>query len=1118
MIADKELNNGSYGNFVHLHVHGHHSLLDGASSPKELAMRAKELGMTALALTDHNHLLGVIDFEKACKEEGIKPIFGCEIYYTDDINMLNLSADERVLVAKEKAIEAGVIIPPKATKKAIKELVKDYIYNTKQYHMICLAKNQTGYRSLVKLQSEASRLCTFNGRYLVDNDLLRKYHEGLIVTTACLGSRTARMIAKDQYEEAEALILEWHDIFGEDFYLEMQPLLDRLQVKTNMFYIEMHKKHHIPLVATNDVHYALEDDVDDHDTLLCVGTAKLKSDTARMRYAPEFWLRSYAEMREAFEMQSEIYVTSEKELYLYYCIEAIEMTNHIADLVEDNIQIGSSESLFPQIQVPKLHTPESYLSLLCFKSLLRYKLKHQEIDLDTYKERLTYELNVINHKGFAPYMLVNLENIKWCKTNKIPTGPGRGSAAGSLVLFLLEITKLIDPIKYQLLFSRFLTEDRTAMPDIDVDFSYEHRHEVIQHLQEQYGFYNVAHIGTITELGVKSGIKDFGRALEMPFDELNDLTSAIDEIMDYIPSYKFKHIDKLVEGSDRDKKAHTKFVLLEEKYKELFRLTRKYEGTPRNTGVHASGIVITPMPINDVFPTKTSEGVQVCLFTGVQLDALNALKLDVLGLKTLDIINNTIIDIHPNKNIYTFYDQEIVPFVNARYFKDICKLKTEAIFQIESGLFKSVIKDMQPKTIDDITALTSLCRPGPLAAKMHIAYNKRKNGEEAWDEPLPNTMEFVKDTYGCIIYQEQPMQIAQKVAGFDGNQADSFLRKAMAKKRVELLKLCQRWFVYGKRNETPPADYDPDSLIGPMYDPTGKYGAPILGGVANGYDEKLLTDFFNSLESFASYLFNKSHAATYSSITCISAYLMHYHPVKFFAQVLSIEEKKEKIDFYIDVCNARKINVLPPDINQSDIGFKAYKDHILYGLGTIAHIGKSAPVIIENRPYDSLEAIYEKVPKAFLNKTVFTNLIKAGCFDFVHTNRMQLINYIYDLRGDKKVDRLDESSWNTSILREYEKDTLKTILSVPYLFKTIETNSKCTVPGKFLKIEERNDKKGNCMGFFKLLIDEQEVDGLSFASSYSHFRLALREDYPYEIVGKKDDNGKFLITTVKALS
>lgn len=427
-----------------------------------------------------------------------------------------------------------------------------------------------------------------------------------------------------------------------------------------------------------------------------------------------------------------------------------------------------------------------------------------------------------------------------------------------------------------------------------------------------------------------------------------------------------------------------------------------------------------------------------------------------------------------------------------------------------------MVREILPKNIDDITAITSMGRPGPLAAHMDKMYAKRKSGEEEWGEPLPNTMDIIQDTFGTIIYQEQPMLIAQRVAGFDGNQADSFLRKAMAKKKIELLKLCQQWFTYGKINADPPAGYDETNLNQPMYDPTGKYGAPIKGGIANGYDETQLNEFFSSLEGYASYLFNKSHAFAYSVLSCFTAYLAHHYKTEFMAQVLSIEEEKEKIDYYIDICTKNDIKVLSPDINLSDEDFKVVNGNILYGLKTITKVGKTCEAIIQNRPYDSLEAMQEKVKP---RKDVFEFLIKAGCFDFIDSNRLSLLNQIYDLRGDKEkaAPRFNPEEYDKDICRAFEEAAIKTSLTYPCIYKKVPTNKTVTLECQLTEFKERRDKNGNMMGFYKLLIDGTTVDALCFSKIHTGIRLELEHAFANNktiyLTGKKDDKGKFLVSS-----
>ena len=454
--------------FISLHTHSFYSLLDAESSPQRLAEKAKAIGMKALALTDHNHLLGVLDFKKACESTDIKPIYGVELYYTDDTQMMKLPIAEQRELAKAKALADHIEIPKKAKVKELNKLLGPYMYPTKSFHILFLAKNQQGYRNLCKLQSEAARVCSVKKlkmtRFHCDNPMIAQYKEGLIMTTACLGSRSAQLILNDQYEAATELILKWHDMFQDDFYLEIQPYHHPNQVKVNKFYMQLADQYHLQLVATNDVHYANESDADDHDSLLCLSIDKKKADRNRMRYSVEFWLRDRCEMEDAFMLQNAAFNQSDSDYRKHYKI-ALNNTLKIADKVADNIHVTPDESLFPKIHIKSKLSPEAYLCQKCYTNLFQYLSEHPEYDKKVYLDRLAHELYVINKKGFAPYMLINEENVSWCRAHDIPVGPGRGSAAGSLVLFMLGITKVIDPIQYNLLFSRFLTMDRKAMPD-----------------------------------------------------------------------------------------------------------------------------------------------------------------------------------------------------------------------------------------------------------------------------------------------------------------------------------------------------------------------------------------------------------------------------------------------------------------------------------------------------------------------------------------------------------------------------------------------------------------------------------------------------------------------------
>lgn len=775
--------------FVHLHFHTSYSFLDGYNPIKKAVSRIKELGMSACAITDHNSLAGIPEFQAECINNNIKPILGLEGYYTWDIKECSKTLEERQADALNRAIEAGVLpdnyLETKHKKKDYLETIKDYMYDTKQYHIILLAINQIGWHNLVKLQSEASRLCTFNGRFLCDNTLLRKYSEGIICQSACIGSPMAQLLINNRIEEAEQLILEWKDIFKDRFYLEIQPLNIPEQRLVNLKYMELCKKHNINPVATNDVHWTNYSDYEDHDTLLCIGTNKKKNDTNRMKYSNDFWIKSKEEMISSFNNQlktiNEEYNNQYNNSYIDFYMEALNNTNVIANRIDNNIKLGSGKPLFSDVKVPHNLTPEQYLRLLAWNGLYKYLSNNKELDTRIYEKRLAFELDIIINKGFAPYIIAVYEYTNWAKTHDCPIGPGRGSAAGSLVLFSIGITNNIDPIKYNLLFSRFLTKDRTAPPDIDIDFDYNNRDNVIVHLEEYYGKEKVAHIGTYTTMGVKSGLKDVGRVLDMPFDLVNNqICKKIDEINIDKTTPTFKDYDSLKDGNDNEQKQWIEFNKLEKQNKELFRLARAFEGIPRNFGVHASGILVTPCDVNDYVPTRLDKntGVTITLYTGPQLEEYNFIKYDILGLKTISIIQDTLKLINKELSIENLYD--CVDITDSQLYEYISDKNTDAMFQIESNLMKKIIDEIKPTEFNDIVAINAIARPGPISVGMDKEYANVKNGIENIKFPLKGIDNILKETYGTILYQEQLMAISKQVSGFNDGQADSITRKIIA--------------------------------------------------------------------------------------------------------------------------------------------------------------------------------------------------------------------------------------------------------------------------------------------------------------------------------------------------
>ncbi len=1113
---------------VHLHVHDFYSFLDGFGSPKEHVQRAAELGMTAMAITNHNHVGSCIEFQRACNEEGLKPLLGLESYWTEDINILSLPLEERDKYAIERAEAAGIEIPKGkgVTKKSIKELIAPYEYDTKQYHITFIAINQIGWHNLLNLQSESAEKCTYNGRFLCDDEMISKHKEGLIMLTACIGNASASAFIKGNIEKGYDRLDKWKEIFGDKMYVEIQPLNIEKQWIANNHLIKWAKDNDVKVVATNDVHYTNKEDHDDHDTLLCIGIGKTKDEEDRMRYSNDFWIKSYDEMIESFDNQIESMKENDfpgKELfnereYRLDITQSIENTNYIPDLCE-NIKLGSDVPLFPELKnLPEGMTPEDQLNIIAYQKLYEYKDSHPEIDLKAYEERLSFELDVINSKGFAPYFLIVKEYIDWADSNDCPIGPGRGSVAGSLTAFVAGITKVIDPIKYNLLFFRFLTDDRTAPPDIDTDVDYENRGKLIEHLEELYEKENVSHIGTYTYMGVKSGLKDVGRVLKIDFSAMNAITKKIDEILD-MPSAKFKDYDALGESeNEANLMKYKEFKNLEDMNPELFRLARRFEGTPRNMGVHASGILVTPLPISQLAPTRTAkDGTRVTLYTGEQLEDLGFIKFDLLGLKNLSIIKNTLKNIDPSLTMDHLYNT--LDFEDEKIYELIRSKNTEGLFQIESNLFKGMIEDIQPDCFNDIVIMNGMGRPGPLSCGLPQTYARRKNGLEEAKEPLDNTWDIVKDTLGTICFQENIMQIAQRVAGFSGNQTDSVLRKCLAKKKRSMMDMCKQWLIYGKINLEPPEGHDENNLDQPMYDPKKKYGEEIDGAIKRGYEEKILKAFWKDLEGYSDYLFNLSHSACYSYITILTAALKAHYPIEFMTALLSMEEKEEKVEKYIASCEQMGLKVRVPDINLSEhsFSFKKDKKEILFGLSKVKGVGDtSVPAILENRPYQSLADVVSKVPKKFFNKRVGAALIKAGAFDSLDSNRYSLMNEFYDLRKDKD-DRLVPSEYDRYVCQELEKETLGTNVTYKPWWDIIKKNSKVKQVMRIRKVTEKVDKNGNMMAFVELEVEKCMIKGLVFASLYTK-NVDKFKNKVLEFTGKKDDKGIFIINKVEKAS
>ena len=1110
--------------FTHLHVHTSYSFLDGYCHIPKLVSRAKELGMESLAITDHNHMGGIYEFLQECKKQDIKPILGYEGYQTWDTLSLSKPVEERWADAALKAKEAGDLTEKEAEDlssgkkgvkgiKDIKARAEKHMYDTRQYHLILLAKNQTGLNNLIKLQSESAKVCTYNGRFLFDMPMLRKYSEGVICTTACVANMVASRIRKDDLDKAEELILEYKDIFGDDFYLEVQPNAFDDQVKVNNFYLTMSQKYNIKLVATSDVHYILKTDNKDHDVLVCVGTGTDIYNPNRMKYDHNFWLKSEEEMQDGFKYlinTSETEVSVARAKYALY-LEAMHNTQEIANKVGE-YKLGSDVPLMPKL--PGVKNTKRKLRELAYKGLYELAKRYDYIanDIKRYEQRLAYELNIINYKNFADYMLIVREYLNWADNNGVMTGPGRGSAAGSLVLWCIGITKNVDPIKHGLLFGRFLTIDRTGLPDIDSDLSYFGRDKVIEHIKDLYGENNVAHIGTYSQMGVKSGLKDIGRALKISFDKMNALSKIIDDFKDVVPPQpKFKHYDALKDGNETEKSLYVKWQKLEADNKELFRLARAFEGLKRNFGVHASGILAMPCRVDDYFPTRTdADGVMITLFTGVECEELGTAKLDVLGLKTLSIIETTLK--HLNKDVQWLYDSFDIE--DKKLYKLLAQAKTDCVFQLESDMFKDMLRNMKPNSFGDISVATSIGRPGPLSAGLDKQYIACKNGKSAIEYPIHGIENILDDTYGIIAYQEQLMQIAKQVSGFDDNQADSIVRKIIAKKKASMFPMMIRCHIYGKKNCEGPEGWEQDDNA-PWYDPKGKYGPEIKGAVSNGYTPEEMNYYFDYISGFSSYAFNRSHAVAYSFISMLTTWLKLYHPVEFFAAYLSMQSLEDLVR-YIPLVRKEGIDVEVPDINVSNLDFTPNGNTILFGLGSIKGVGLSSiPAIIEHRPYTSLEDAMNKIGKKAFNKRVGSALIKSGAFSNIEYNRSKLMNQFYDLRKDKD-ERLNNEDYGKELIMSFEMETLNCpVTYTPEWFSMEDKTEVENVKVRITKVDERKDKSGNLMAFCKGDVGGGvEIDLIVFSSIYLNNLLYIKYDETVYLSGKKESDSKMIVKKV----
>lgn len=888
--------------FTHLHVHTEYSLLDGSCKIKEIVARAKELGMDSLAITDHGVMYGVIDFYKAAKEIGIKPIIGCEVY-----------------VSPGSRFERG-----------------DSQSEDRYYHLVLLAENNTGYANLMKIVSKGF-VDGFYYKPRVDYEVLEQYHEGIIALSACLAGEVQRYLVRGFYEEGRKAALKYQKIFGKgNYFLELQDHGIPEQKIVNNALLKLSKELDIDLVATNDVHYINAKDAKAHDILLCIQTGKKVSDEDRMRYdGGQYYLKSEEEMRNIFP----------------YAGQALDNTYEIAKRCNVEIEFGVTK--LPRYDVPEGYTSWEYLNYLCTRGL---DSKYPEDD-GTIRKRLDYELSVIKEMGYVDYFLIVWDFINYAKRNNIMVGPGRGSAAGSIVSYCLEITD-IDPIKYDLLFERFLNPERVSMPDIDVDFCYERRQEVIDYVVQKYGKDRVVQIVTFGTLAARNVIRDVGRVLDLPY-------AMVDTVAKMVPNELGITIEKAINHSNDFKALYES----NEQVKNLIDMAKRLEGLPRHTSMHAAGVVISQKSVDEYVPlSRASDGSITTQYIMTTLEELGLLKMDFLGLRTLTVIQNAVkyaekssgkkIDLYK----IDYDDKEVLDYIGTG--------KTEGIFQLESGGMKNFMKELKPQNLEDIIAGISLYRPGPM--DFIPKYLEGKNHPESITYDCPQLEKILKPTYGCIVYQEQVMQIVRELAGYTLGRSD-LVRRAMSKKKQSVMEKEQHNFVYGNPKEN------------------------VKGCIANGIEEKVAVKIYNDMMDFAKYAFNKSHAAAYAVVSYQTAYLKYYYPVEYMAALMtSVIENNAKVSEYIVNSRNMGIEILPPDINEGESGFSVSDGKIRYGLSAIKSIGKSVidAIVVErteNGRFTSLKDFAERLSGKEVNKRTIENFIKAGAFDSINPNRRQLM-------------------------------------------------------------------------------------------------------------------------------
>ena len=886
--------------FAHLHVHTEYSLLDGSNKIKEYVEKIKALGMTAGAITDHGVMYGVIDFYKAAREAGINPVLGCEVYVAPGSRL------DREMVHGED----------------------------RYYHLVLLAENNTGYSNLMKIVSKGF----VEGYYYkprVDMEVLEKYHEGIIALSACLAGEVQRNLVRGMYEEAKEVAYRYERCFGKgNFFLELQDHGIPEQKLVNQQLLRMSQETGIELVATNDVHYTNAEDAEPHDILLCLQTGKKLADEDRMRYEG-----------------GQYYVKSEEEMKLLfpYALQALENTQKIADRCHVEIEFGHTK--VPHFEVPDGYDSWTYLNKLCHEGLD----KRYGADAPKYLQKLDDELAVIKNMGYVDYFLIVWDFIHYAREHDIMVGPGRGSAAGSLVSYTTGITD-IDPVRYNLIFERFLNPERVSMPDIDVDFCFERRQEVIDYVVEKYGKDCVTQIVTFGTLAARGVIRDVGRVMDLPYNFVDTIAKAI-------PNELGITIDKALLMNPELRGMYES----DESVKKLIDMSRRLEGLPRHTSMHAAGVVISQKPMDEYVPlSRASDGTITTQFTMTTIEELGLLKMDFLGLRTLTVIQNAVrlAEKSSGKKI----DMNAIDYNDKKVLDSLGTGKTDGVFQMESAGMKNFMKELKPQSLEDVIAGISLYRPGPM--DFIPAYIKGKDHPESITYDCAELEPILAPTYGCIVYQEQVMQIVRDLAGYTWGRSD-LVRRAMSKKKGKVMEQERKNFVYGNPEENVP------------------------GCIARGIDEKVANKIYDNMIDFAKYAFNKSHAAAYAVVAYQTAYLKYYYPVEFMAALMtSVLDNTSKVSEYIYTCRQMGIAILPPDINEGEGGFSVSGQAIRYGLSAIKSIGRPViDAIVEERkirvPFTTLKDFITRLSGREVNKRTIENFIKAGALDGLEGNRRQ---------------------------------------------------------------------------------------------------------------------------------